>query len=351
MLVIRLLSVCIVLFVLEAYGERQFCHFVEKCASNHNNTRMLDHVDKVFRGPKGPRGERGFPGKRGKQGKTGRPGRVGAPGEPGLSLPGPAGLAGEPGTCTCDVSRQDVTEMIETLKVQTVDLVVSEVHQQYQNILQKLNERIVQLEKAITLCPPVPEAPDAMMSVELQGNGGIGSVAVYSCPVGYTLVGSFKSICTEDLEWSSLEHTPICRKTYHLLPDEQLGWKFASEKCQQMNEQLATVKDADSFRVIADYIRSHPYQRHHPNGLYVWLGGVYDANVPDRVITWMDGSVTRLDDDMWLPGAPYTVPVHGGYYYRYNKIAMVVSSDPYSRNQGVFNHPENSPLYSLCEYI
>ena len=68
----------------------------------------------------------------------------------GLSLPGPAGLAGEPGTCTCDVSRQDVTEMIETLKVQTVDLVVSEVHQQYQNILQKLNERIVQLEKAIT---------------------------------------------------------------------------------------------------------------------------------------------------------------------------------------------------------
>merc|ERR1712136_281916 len=118
--------------------------------------------------------------------------------------------------------------------------------------------------------------------------GGIGSVAVYSCPVGYTLVGSFKSVCTEDLEWSSLEHTPICRKTYHLLPDEQLGWSFASEKCQQMNEQLATVKDADSFRVIADYIRSHPYQRHHPNGLYVWLGGVYDANVPDRVITWTE---------------------------------------------------------------
>ena len=59
MLVIRLLSLCVALFVLEAaYGERQFCHFVQKCASNHNNTRMLDHVDKVFRGPKGPRGER-----------------------------------------------------------------------------------------------------------------------------------------------------------------------------------------------------------------------------------------------------------------------------------------------------
>lgn len=354
MLVIRLLSVCVVLFALGAYGERerQFCHFVDKCSSSHrNNTRMLDHIDKVYRGPRGPRGERGFPGKKGKQGKTGRPGRQGPPGDIGLAVQGPQGLAGEPGTCECDVSRQDVTEMIETLKIQTVQLVVKEVHQQYQNILEKVNQRIIQLEKAITLCPPPPDAPDASMSVDLQGNGGIGSVAVYSCPLGFTLVGSFKSTCTEDLEWSSFMVVPVCRKTYHLLPDEQLGFSAASQKCQNKNEQLATVRNADTFRVIADYLRSHPYQRNHPNGLYVWLGGVYDANVADRTITWMDGSVTSLDEELWLPGAPYTVPVHGGYYYRYNKIAMVVSSDPYSRNQGVFNHPENSPLYSLCEYI
>ena len=64
-------------------------------------------------------------------------------------MQGPPGIPGPAGTCQCDVSMTGLTDMMETIKRQSVDSVLTAVHQHYRDVLKKMNKRISVLENLI----------------------------------------------------------------------------------------------------------------------------------------------------------------------------------------------------------